>query len=246
VSSRRWLVALALACLAVGGCYGQRMPDVPAAQPTCAPQKILIAGDSLMAQAEPAIGDQLRQAGYTPTIEDMVHGGSNALEYGLSVIVGDPPPYASPRAELQHYLDTFHPDVVLVDWGISRSFSMWFPGVPYYLEAWVMNNAETEVRDMVAASGAELYWTTIPPRGDDEDWYATEINAQIANLGVALVDWRGALTDTDGNYQRYLKYPEDDWVRPVRTDDSIHLEPDGITRVARWTAAALAHEGCSS
>lgn len=247
IRAARLALLLTLAAVVVAGCYGNPVPPAPGEAPEdCEPVKILFVGDSLMEAVEPAIVDRFHELGYDPIVQNIAHGGSNALEYGLALVVGEPPPFANPRAELQEYLDTFQPDIVVVNWGINRSWTMDYEGVPGFLQSWVMQNVMNAVRDMVDQSDAELYWTTIPPRDDNLDnrFWVDAVNEQVVALGVPLIDWRAAVTDEYGLYEDFIKYREDDTIHAMRTQDRVHLYDDGIQRVVQWTVSALAPVAC--
>ena len=239
---RRFLFLPALALLAIAGCYGKPIPHIDSAPADCSPVKVLLVGDSLMQQTEHAIIDELHAAGYPVEALVVAHGGSNAVEY--AGWLDQPADFTTPRDELQHSLDEFHPDVVLVDWGINAVGSL--PPELQFLVPWAVQSAMRDVVDLTNESGAKLYWTTIPWRGDDLAVYANDVNTWIQALNVPLVDWRAALSTDDGIYAQFLKYPEDDGVRPVRTEDGVHFTQDGIDRVAQWTVATLAPDACGA
>jgi len=108
-----------------------------------------------------------------------------------------------------------------------------------------------DVKNRVAAAGAQLFWTTIPIRGANDsqavnDFVNNVVNDQLIHgLGVPLVDWRAAVApEAAPVYADSLQYHEDEQVHVVRAGDAIHLTADGAARVARWTLRDLATVAC--
>jgi hypothetical protein len=229
-----------VAAVVLAGCYGNAVPNTDEAAPECAPVKLLLVGDSLMEQSADAIVERLHALGYPVDALSIAHGGSTSLEYAFFMPSTG---YDNPRAELEETLATFEPDVVLVNWGINLPWSLTLTGRSEYAP-WAIQATMAEARDMVLASGAKLFWTTIPPRNDGEDGWAYYANEWVKQLGVPLVDWRAAVTSEFDTFEIFLKYREDDSVHPVRTEDRLHFTDDGVARVAQWTSAALAPVAC--
>jgi hypothetical protein len=244
---RRRLGALVLAvaaAVAIAGCYGNPAPTITAAPPDCAPVKILLVGDSLMVQSADAIVEKFHDAGYPVDALSIAHGGSDSLEYGI--FANPDLGFTDPRDELRQTLATFQPDVVLVNWGVNPPWSLWFRPEVVDLAPWAIQATMAETVDIVDASGAQLYWTTIPPVDGDNAGWAYYANEWVKALDVPLVDWRAAVSSKEGIYQQFLKYPEDDSVHPVRTEDGLHFTPNGVDRVAQWTVSALAPVACAA
>ena len=61
--------------------------------------------------------------------------------------------------------------------------------------------------------------------------------ARLPPLVDGQPNWLTAMTDVNGLGQQYLWY--NDALHKVRADDNVHLEPDGATRTATWTASTL-------
>jgi hypothetical protein len=246
------MLVLAFVAVAIAGCddgtsnsapLGKPIPHVAVAPADCKPVKLLLVGDSLMKQSAQTIIGELHRHGYPVDALVDAHGGSSVVEYSST----DSHDHPDPRADLQAHLDAFQPDIVLVDWGINTVDSMWGPDGPSASLEQTVQADMHEVVQMVSAAGAQLYWTTIPWRDDDPAAaaYANDVNSWIADLDVPLVDWRGAVSDARGSYAQHLESREDHVVRQVRTDDRLHFTPDGIERVAAWTASTLAPEACA-
>lgn len=208
-------------------------------------------GDSLLDWTYPAIIKAFRTAGYD---EDKVkfqvsaYGGSNVHEYVLWFHA--PLDHTlTPITELQYQLDTFHPDVVFASWGMAKLDSLYDAGLGW-LMPWVVSKDMQTMKTMVEASGAKLYWATMPVRGatDDpalNDYVNNTVNGLIHNLGVPLVDWRAAVAPEDGDvYAEFLKLHEDETVHPIRWWDGIHFADAGIARVAQQTLHDLAPVAC--
>ncbi|MFI5047042.1 MAG: hypothetical protein ACHQIG_08250 [Acidimicrobiia bacterium] len=242
IRAKRFGVLLAFVTLVIAGCYGKPIPHIVAAPHDCKRVKILLAGDSLMLQTAKAIVTEFEHAGFP--VKDIVvaHGGASAVEFAW---FDAPEGFANPREELQYHLDAFRPDIVLAEWGINQVGSLQAPEWQFLIP-WAVQTAMHDVVRTVRKSGAQLYWATIPRRGDDSAVFANDVNAWILALGVPLVDWRGAVSDENGTYAQYLRYPEDGVARPVRLDDGVHFTPEGIDRVAKWTVSTLAPVACRS
>ncbi len=71
-------------------------------------------------------------------------------------------------------------------------------------------------------------------------WWLSVIDKWSSHptAGTTAPSWWGTrLNDTSGAFQQDLYY--DGAVHRVRSDDLVHLEPDGAVRTATWTASAL-------
>jgi hypothetical protein len=240
----RLLIVMVLVGVLTSGCYGFWMPDTDSAPAGCQGKRVLLVGDSLMIQASPVITEQMHQLGYEVEVATIAHGGANAVEY-LDV-VDHPPEWATPRDELRWWVDNWHPDIVVINWGINMIWSMW--GTDWgFLMDWATDTAMNDARRIVQDGGAQLFWTTIPRRDDgfwESVWAANVNDNHIVPSGVPLIDWRQALDREDGTFDVFLRYHEDDQTRPVRTEDRLHFTPDGSDRVARWTTDVLGPEAC--
>jgi len=242
------LCSVPLLAVLVAGCYGKTMPVNSAAPATCVPTRILFVGDSVLANASQAIRDEFSSNGYNNELKFVTRAGSTVAEY--SAIDRAPWFWATPRDELQWYLDTFQPDVVVAEWGANKVETLWWGGFDW-LMPWAVANGMQDVKNRVAAAGAQLFWTTIPIRNAHDgqavnDFVNGVVNDQLIHgLGVPLVDWRDAVVPEGGPvYAESLQYHEDEQVHVVRTKDGIHLSTDGNIRAAKWTLRDLASVAC--
>jgi hypothetical protein len=213
--------------------------------------RVLLVGDSLMGNTRPVLGAPLTQAGWDVDLVDAHVNGSGVLGP-----VGDAPDSLTyVRAQIAAHPDV---DTVVIEWaGACATCDTVGPeyGSPAFYAAWRAGaHAIIDFLHSVRTpAGAPLHvlWVRSPPMPlDVVDGPQYELRAAVAmqlsgidadELGPAAgpvtPDWFAALADTDGQYRQSLIY--DGGTHDVRSDDRVHLSPDGAGRTAAWTVAAL-------
>jgi hypothetical protein len=211
---------------------------------------ILTMGDSIMGQSTFALGSVLASHGFDAVVYDAHVNASGLL---------DPMNGVSARELLAQQLAA-HPDVdtVLFEWlnvcayGCADGDPAY--GTPAFYAAWqdVVRSLVSDVR----ARGLRVLWAIPPPPPPAPDvppaesWdnppmrvaVATQLAATVRTypetLGIPVIDWWTALSDTQGQFQATLWY--DGALHDVRTFDGVHITDDGSVRASTWAVAALA------
>jgi hypothetical protein len=234
------ICVVSLVCLA--GCgIGNVIPRPDAAPPDAPTKRILLVGDSLMLQAEPAISDTLAWYHLPAEIFDVAVGGSSPTCF--YPCDSPPPNMPTPVEWVQEAVAAYQPDIVLCDWGFNVDQHYDDPGFDQAAYRSATLDAEEQIADVVHDAGVPLYWA-LAPQIVDPWWNAIiDTNAdRAANLpahGVTIFSWRAALDTRDGFYADSLLEPENGSIVQVRADDHAHLATAGANRVAAWTVAAI-------
>lgn len=197
------------------------------------------------------LADRMEALGMDVTIHNRTRNGSGLLS--------DHPDGLTPREQLTDILaelaDAGTPPTVVVFEYSGNSLLVTEPayGSDQWFVAW-WAEAQAMV-ELAAASGAAVYWTAPPPFLDPvRQRVAWESNLFVAaNPGLGHVDWWTALASVGCRtwvnnrwielcYADELWYSWDDTIHPVRTEDRLHLTPDGLERTAWWLVATVAPE----
>jgi hypothetical protein len=216
------------------------------AGPMTAPpvNKVLLVGDSVMAQAYPffeaRFDDQGIVTGYA--------GGEG--EGPLS-------PQGKWAQEIDQWVRDFDPDVVVIEaccdyvGTTDQIYRMpdgrnVLPNTDLVYEAW-----DAEMRDLVrraGAGGARVFVVVSPPvatngyYGPMED-HVRRLNALYRELPVPLIDWATPSSPygspPDGSYRESLPIGPDGASVRIRADDGLHYTPEGDNMLAEVTLRAM-------
>jgi hypothetical protein len=235
-----WLaVVIAVAGVTAGCGFGPRPPDVTEPGPDGPSVRIMLVGDSLLAQAEPAIASAFAAHGMHAVLLDHATGG-----WGLLTRLDRNPAPSEPADLVGQWIAQEHPDVVVAEF--SGNYWPGQDGPDDYLSiAWVARwhaEAERFTRN-VLATGTRLDWVIPPPRSSVETaWYGVRdlsVFEAVAHPGVGLVDWWTPATTLDGHWAMYLDDGDGHGAVRMRIDDGLHFTPAGQTRLAQWFLAGL-------
>lgn len=186
------------------------------------PLRVLLAGDSVMADLAPAAIDALNR------------GGATEARFGAS-----PGLVLEPTAEAvwRQQLESFDPEVVVVlvgTWEIGDRLGT--PGS----EQW-RARYDAEVLDpfveLVTSQGAEVIWVGMPAVEEpDSTLVLVELNSAYEDLedrfpGVRYVPGGEYVSSPEGGYTDVLEGP--DGPERVRRVDGLHLCPGGAVRLAQ-------------
>lgn len=227
------LVAASLVLIAVGRNVWQRLERDPARD---GHRRVLFVGDSMMFGVSALL--ELKFKGQD--IETRFVGG-----YGSGLLSGQ----GWWLRELEHQVDTWHPDVVVLEaccnYGVGEPLFRDPEGAVVTSQtddmySWWKRQAEAAV-DIAGRYGAEVFWV-VTPSASEELWplYVDRIprfNEIYRGLGVPLIDWRQALTP-DGTFTP-TKEIDGKAVR-VRDPDGLHLAEAGNELVVQLTYDAVA------
>ena len=227
------LVAATLGLIAVGRTVWQRLDRDPSRD---GHRRVLFVGDSLMFGASAL----LEQTFGGQEVETRFVGG-----YGSGLLSGQ----GWWNRELAHQVDTWHPDVVVLEsccnYGVGEPLFHAPDGstvTPQTADmyAWWQRQAKGAV-DIAGRYGATVLWV-LAPAASDKLWplYVERIprfNQIYRDLGVGLIDWNVLLTP-DGTFTP-TKVIDGKEVR-VRDADGLHLADAGDEVVVRATYDAVA------
>ncbi len=227
------LVAASLVLIAVGRNVWQRLDRDPARD---GHRRVLFVGDSMMFGASALL--ELKFKGQE--VETRFVGG-----YGSGLLSGQ----GWWLRELEHQIDTWHPDVVVLEaccnYGVGEPLFRTPEGATVTSQSadmytWWQRQAEAAV-DIAGRYGAHVFWV-VTPAASEELWplYVDRIprfNDIYRNLGVDLIDWRTLLTP-EGEFST-TKEIDGKAVR-VRDADGLHLAEVGNELVVQATYDAVA------
>ncbi len=209
---------------------GRPWPDVPAAQGT---RKVLLLGDSLLAQTAATIGPALEFHGLQAEVVDRTAPGTGLLDPG---IVG------RLTAELDANIDA---DIVVVEYLGDCSGCPVVPGSAEYFQGWIA--AAQQLVDAIRNRGMTPVWVVAPPI--DPVIPAAAIYQALSAAGldlarandVVIANWADAFTDLTGQYLPLLSYAnvfeEPRW--HIVRSDGVRFTDDGVVRAANWAAAGI-------
>jgi peptidoglycan/LPS O-acetylase OafA/YrhL len=213
-------------------------PDAPAVKP---PARVLIMGDSLVHQALDLIVDELALQG---TQVKAIGGPAQTLLRHQAAWIG----------ELREALDTFKPDVVILE----SCCGHYDPRDPYMEDGrplavdsealWhVWERTVDEAIRLSRERSTAVLWTLVPPA--QTNGYYGPIEERIARSNevarsmaqhypdLALLDW-GVLTGPNGEYEESLP-DETGRMVTVRAADGFHFAAAGKQLIAKLTRAAV-------
>jgi hypothetical protein len=233
-----WLVTAGIAAAAAGCGLGPQPPQTPPADPSTPARRVMLVGDSLLAQAEPSITSELAAHQMPAVILDHATGGWGLL---TALRAGG----ASRPADLVgQWIAQEHPDVVVVEF--SGNYWPGQDGPDDYLSlAWTSRwDAEAErFSRAVLATGTKLYWVVPPPRSSIETtWYGLRdlsLFEAVVHPEIGLVDWWTPATTWDGHWVMYLDQSDGKGYFRLRVEDGLHFTPAGQSRLAKWLVAGL-------
>jgi hypothetical protein len=244
---RRSVLTAALLVLlvqVVGALTLTRIPDGPDSLPpggrvptASAPLRVLVVGDSVMFDTEPALRAALAAAGPSRVESRSVFG------FGLSR-----PEYYDWRAKWPRFVSEARPDAVVVmvgpfDTGPQRVRGRTLvPGTAAFA-AWYGGLVE-EAHSILTASGARVFWVGTPwQRASGTRERVAAVNdvfrTVASRAGSVYIDSARRLAGRDGDYREFAAGPGGRVVRWRKTD-GVHLCPDGAARVASAVVSALA------
>jgi hypothetical protein len=225
---RFWVVTL---IVALAGLAAVELPRV------LAPPRVVLIGDSLMAQGASAVSSDLGSKGFSAQVPAIP--GSGLLDTKVD--------WAGEARSLVRDVD---PDVVVAEFIGDYGLLGERPGVrirsPQFYAQWAA--AAQTMEDILTSRGAQVYWVLGPPvaqaAGETElqelDRIYVNLNAPNTPSGRPLtIDLVGPFSAPGGGYAQDLPGPGGSSVQ-VRSADGTHFAPAGITRFASTIADAVA------
>lgn len=198
--------------------------------------RVLFVGDSMMIQASRQLDSRFTKAG----------AETRFIGYpGTGLLSGQ----GWWNREITHAVDTWHPDVVVIEACCNYQVSEPAYRLPdgttiekgsaAMYETWAAQTRDAV--DRAGAHGAKVYWVTTPAVSDTL-WpsYGKRIERfqqSVEETGVDRIDWRKTLTP-DGTFTPTL--PIDGKQVRVRDPDGLHLTPEGNALVVEATWKAIA------
>src|SRR5262245_33665024 len=191
------------------------------------PQRVLLAGDSVLSQTGPALSRDLRSA----DVRNEAVSGSGLLS----------PWYVDWPVELRRLLDRFDPDVVVFlfvgnyrvntddVFETADGHRIEDRRDPAFARAW---RAQAQrMTDLAEDAGADVVWVLPPPMQDDVDQAVVEAlrddyEQVVDDSGASAVDANEVLADANGAFLGA------DGGTPLRSVDGVHLAPAGARRLA--------------
>jgi hypothetical protein len=198
--------------------------------------RVLLAGDSLLAQAAPRLRHDLAQHGDEVTIRAVPGSGLLAVNFDW-------------QAELRRLARRARPDAAVLEFA-GNYLPPLRPGIPPESEAFfrAWDAATSEAVRVLTQSGAAAYLVLIPPmRSPDLNRVVQRLNqiyaAQAARgaPGVGCVDGRVGLAGADGGFVASVPDAQGRPV-PLRQPDGVHRAPAGAARLADHIAEVVHRE----
>ena len=207
------IAAVAILLLVLSGCSADRRP------------RVLLLGDSLMAEASVAAQKDLRAHGFRTHAKALP--GTGFLDTGTdwSRLI---------RVQVRR----FHPDVVVALF--SGNYNEPKPGIPWESDAFYAAWRDASIRNqkLMTADGAVQYWVTIlPQRPPPRETVGRRLNQMYAELG-RTIDGRSALAGPGDSYAESLPGP-DGKMAVVRQADGIHLTDAGALLLGARISAGV-------
>ena len=235
-------VASALASV-LGGCgLAPPPPQTAPPGPTATARRVMLVGDSLMANAASAITEELASHRMPAVVIDHALGG-----WGLLTALGAPGTATKPADLVGRWIAQDDPDVVVVEF--SGNFWPGQDGDDEYLSPqwnarWL---AQAErLTQAVLATHTKLYWVIPPPRSSEESRWSMFHDLSVVTAqqhgGVGLVDWWTATTTSDGHWALWVDSGDGRGMIPIRLSDGLHFTPQGSRRLAEWTVTGIRPE----
>jgi len=199
--------------------------------------RVLLAGDSLLAQASARVRHDLADHGDEVTIRAVPGSGLLAVNFDW-------------QAELRRLATRRRPQVAVLEFA-GNYLPPLRKGIPPQSEAFfrAWDAATAQAVQTLTQSGAVVYLVLIPPmRSPDLNRRVQRLNQLYASLAardaprVGCSDGRAGLTGSDGGFVDTLP---DARGRPVRLRqfDGVHFTPAGAARFADHIAEVLDREG---
>ena len=202
-----------------------------------APARILLLGDSLGLD----LGGSLQNALASTGIVSATLDGKEST--GLTR-----PDYFDWPAQLNSDMNALHPQVIVAMMGANDPQDFLIPGssnIGYGTDAWKAEYEKRAVAFMQEATsqGAKLVWVSLPSMRDPA------LNAKIATVnelqkqaaqqvpGVVYLDAGSVLGGTSAPYSDFVSQGGQNIL--VRTQDGIHITPQGGDLLARYVMAQL-------
>jgi hypothetical protein len=241
---RLWIVGtFAGAVLFAAGCgYAPQPPQAPLANDAAPTKRVMLVGDSLLAQAAPMIIGELA-AHHMPAVVINHSVGAWGLLTARSDANGPSTP-SKPADVISSWIAQDNPDIVVVEFGGN-----YWPGPDgpndYKSLAWSFRwIAEAErFTQAVLATGRQLYWVIPPPSSSIEsNSYGLRdlsIIEAYSHPGVGLVDWWTPMTTNEGHWTIWINDGDGQGYFPIRNGDGVHFTTQGAQRIAEWTVMVL-------
>ncbi|HZP28970.1 MAG TPA: hypothetical protein VFC99_08455, partial [Acidimicrobiia bacterium] len=233
-----WLVLAAIVGTTAACGLGPQPPQVAPADAGAPTERIMLVGDSLLAQAEPAITSELATHHLPAVLLDHATGG-----WGLLTPL-QPGTASRPADLVGQWIAQEHPDVVVAEF--SGNYWPGQDGPDDYLSVAWTSRWDTEADRLtraVLATGTRLVWVIPPPRSSVETtWYGLRdlsVFESVVHPGVGLVDWWTPATSREGHWVLYVDDGDGHGYRKLRLDDGLHFTADGQERLAKWFVAGL-------
>jgi hypothetical protein len=199
---------------------------------------VVLMGDSLIAEAAPAISTYLDGFGYSVYSQAAVPG-SGLLDTQMNWL-----------AKGRELIAQYDPSVVVVEYVGNYAYFGGIPGVSVYTPTFYRDwtNAAQQLENILTSRDATVYWVIGPPVGVTVpeagivalDRIYEHLHAPNTASGVPpLIDVTPGLTGGTGKFSEYLPGPGGAPVQ-VRQPDGVHFTPYGATLLARAIAQAVA------
>lgn len=199
-------------------------------------ERVLCVGDSLMAQAGPAVTAALESKGYEVQVNAVPGSGLLDTRY-------DWPQTAS------GLVANFNPDIVVAefigDYGLLGTRPGVAPNSQTFFNAWRF--AAQDLEDILTARHAQVYWVIGPPVAQPIGEHNLTILDQIYEMLTApdsgsgqppIINMNSAFSGPGGGYTEDLPGPHGQQVQ-VRTPDGTHLTSTGESLFAQVVARTV-------
>jgi hypothetical protein len=228
--SRRWL-ALALSVLVVASPTSGRLPSTRDTT-----RRVVLMGDSLLAQASADITRGLTRDGYHVDAS-AAYPGAGLLDTRIDWL-----------AVAARLVRTENPAMAVVEYVGNYGVYGSIPGVRVYSKSFYARwaTAAQRLEDILASRGARVYWVIGPPvapRAAEAGIVALDhiyehLHRPGSSARPQLINVTPALSGGTGHYRAFLRGPGGRLVR-VRQPDGVHLTSAGEALFARAVLAAL-------
>jgi hypothetical protein len=198
---------------------------------------VVLMGDSLIAEAAPAISTYLDGLGYS--VYSAAVPGSGLLDTQMNWL-----------AKGRELIAQYDPSVVVVEYVGNYAFFGGIPGVSVYTPTFYRDwkNAAQQLENILTSRDATVYWVIGPPVGVAVpeagivalDRIYEHLHTPNTASGVPpLIDVTPGVTGGTGKFSEYLPGPGGAPIQ-VRQPDGVHFTPYGATLFARAIAQAVA------
>ena len=198
------------------------------------PTRVLLIGDSLMAQAVPVTANALNQAAFS--VRAAPAPGTGLLDTKFNWL-----------AKMQQLVDQYHPNIVIAEFLGNYGLFGDRPGIvtpAQFFSAW--HAAAQQATDILSSQGAHIFWVLGPPvsRPLDDQKVRTiarlykSLTSPPGHGTVSWIDEFPPFTDSEGHYIQSVQGPGGAPV-PLRTPDGTHLSPVGAIRFSAAIVQAI-------